>query len=77
VSTSTRWNFAFVLCCHSNETQAMHRLQICPTRGHPVPSPKLHPGQCSSVGMRPRTDTHRQTRVTTMHFVSSMTHEKC
>jgi len=31
-------------------------------RGIPYHSPKLHPGLCSSVGMRPRTDrqTHRR-----------------
>jgi len=23
-------------------------------------APKLHPGPCSSVGIRPRTDTHRR-----------------
>jgi len=44
-------------------------------------SPKLHPGPCSSSGMRPRTDrqtdTHAQTRVTTIHFASSTTHTKC
>jgi len=27
--------------------------------------------------MRPQTDTHTQTRVTTTHFASSMTHSKC
>jgi len=31
--------------------------QYSTTRGHPLPSPNLHPGPCSSVGMRPRTDT--------------------
>jgi len=44
-------------------------------------APKLHPGPCSSVGVRPRTDRHtdRQThtRVTTIHFASSTTHAKC
>ena len=42
-------------------------------------APKLHPGPCSSVGVRPRTDTqtHTQTRVTTIHFASSTTHAKC
>jgi len=39
-------------------TQPVHRLQIRPTRGHPLPLPKLHPGPCNSVGMRPRTDRH-------------------
>jgi len=43
--------------------------------GIPYHSPKLHPGPCSSVGMRRRTDT--QTRVTTIHFSSSTTHAKC
>ena len=39
---------------------------------------KLHPGPCSSVGVRPRTDRHTdtQTRVT-IHFASSTTHAKC
>ena len=47
----------------------------CTTRGNPYDFPKLHPGPCDSVGMRPRTDT--QTRVTTIHFASSTTHAKC
>jgi len=34
------------LCCHSNET----------LEGTPYHSPKLHPGPCSSVGMRRGTD---------------------
>ena len=40
---------------------------------------KLHPGWCSSMGMRPRTDGHTdtQTRVTTVHFAPSTTHTKC
>ena len=50
--------YAFVcLCCHGNET--MHQLQICPTVHWWSHSPKLHPGACSSVGMRRGTD--RQT----------------
>jgi len=42
-------------------------------------APKLHPGPCSIVGVRPRTDRHTdtQTRVTTIHFASSTTHAKC
>ena len=50
-------------------------------------APKLHRGPCSSVGVRPRTDTQTnthtdtqidtQTRVTTIHFASSTTHAKC
>jgi len=42
---------------------------------------KLHPGPCSTVGVRPRTDrqTDTQTHVTTigLHFASSATHAKC
>jgi len=38
--------------------------------GIPYHSSKLHPGPGNSVGMRPRTDT--QTRVTTIHFASSI-----
>jgi len=30
--------------------------QHCTTRGIPYHSPKLHPGPCNSVGMRPRKD---------------------
>jgi len=58
--------------------QPVRRLQIRPI-GQPYHSPKLHPGPCNSVGIRPRTDrqTHTQTRVTTIHFASSTTHAKC
>jgi len=51
--------------------------------GIPYHSPKLHPGPCNSVGLRPRTDTQTdrqtdtQTRVTTLHFASSTTDGKC
>ena len=49
--------------------------------GSPYHSPKLHPGPCNSVGIRPRIDrqthTDTQTRVTTIHFASSTTHAKC
>jgi len=51
------------LCCHSNETCALianppnsTQLQGIPYRSH-----KLHPGPCSSVGMRQGTD--RQTHI--------------
>ena len=49
-------------------TEPVHRsdcksAKYCTTRGHPLPLPKLHPGPCNSVGMRPRTDTDTQTRV--------------
>jgi len=41
----------------------VRRLQIRQTYGTPYHSPKLHPGPCSSVGMRRGTDrqTDRQT----------------
>jgi len=50
-------------------TQPVHRLQIRPPNsaqqgGIPYHSPKLHPGPCNSVGVRPRTyrrHTDRQT----------------
>ena len=47
--------------------------------GMPYHSPKLHPGPCNGMGMRPRTDRQidTQTRVTTTHFASSTTHAKC
>jgi len=58
-STSTRWHFTFALYCHSNETRApianppnSAQLRV------PYHFPKLHPGPCSSVGMRWRTDRH-------------------
>jgi len=40
---------------------------------------KLHPGPCSSVGVRPQTDrqTDRQTCVPTIHFAPCSTHAKC
>ena len=42
-------------------------------------APDVHPGPCSSVGVRPRTvrQTYTQTRVTTIHFASSTTQAKC
>ena len=53
--------------------------QQCTTRGNLYHAPKLHPGPCSSVGVRPQTDTQTdtQTRVTTIHYASSTTHAKC
>ena len=46
-------------------TKPVHRLQIRPKvqtiRGSPYHSPKLYPGPCSSVDVRPGTDTQRQT----------------
>ena len=62
-STSTRWHFAFALCCHSNEIHAPipNRPNTAQLGGTPCHSAKLHPGPCSSVGMRPRTHTHTHT----------------
>jgi len=78
-STSTRWHFAFGLCCHSNETRAPianlpNNAQLEGTLYH---SSTLH-RPCSSVGMRRGTDTHKlaATRVTNIHFASSTTHAK-
>jgi len=55
----------FALCCHSNATGAPianppNSAQIGDSLYHAA---KLHLGPCSSVGVRPRTDTHanRQT----------------
>jgi len=63
-STSTRWHFTFALCCHSNATRAPianppHSVQLGGILYH---SPKLHTGLCSSVGIRPRTDRHKDAR---------------
>jgi len=53
-------------CCHGNATRApiAKPPNIRATKGHALSyhSPKLHPGACSSVGMRPRTDTQRDKR---------------
>jgi len=53
-----------VLCCHSNETRApiANPPNSAQLGGTPYHSPKLHPGQCSSVGMLWWTDrqTHRR-----------------
>jgi len=72
-TTSTRWHFTFAICCHSNATCApiCKSAQQCTTKGHPLPFPKLHPGLCSSVGMRPWTDTQtdRQTDACD-HYIS-------
>jgi len=58
----------------------VHRLSNSAQPGStPYHSPNLHPGPCSSVSMRPRTNRHTdiQMRVTNIHFVSSTTHAKC
>jgi len=77
----------FALCCHSNATGALiaNPPNSAQLGGSLYQALKLYPGPCSSVGVRPRTDRHRQTdrqtdtqtRVTTIHFASSTTHAKC
>jgi len=66
-----------VLCCHSNATRApiANPLNSAQQGGRLYHALKLHPGPCSSVGVRPRADT--QTRLTTIHFASSTTHTQC
>jgi len=58
--TAALRKLGFALCCHSNATRA-------PTANLPnsaqlggclYHAPKLHPGLCSSVSVRPRTDRH-------------------
>jgi len=64
--------FRVRVCCHSNKARApiANPPNSAQIQGTPYPSPKyLRP--CSSVAMRPRTDTHTQTRVTNIHFASS------
>jgi len=69
------------LCCHSNETRAPianppnnAQLEVIPYH-----SARLHPGPCSSVGMRRGTDRHTDTQlaVTNIHFASATPHAKC
>ena len=74
----TARKLGFALCCHSHATRAPianppNNAQL----GDSLYHAKLHPGPCSSVGVRPRTHRQKQTRVTTIHFASSMTHAKC
>ena len=72
----TSLQLGFALCCHSNATRApiANPPNNAPLGGSLYHAPKLHPRPCSSVGIRPRTDT--QTRVTIIHFASSSTHAK-
>ena len=71
------------MCCLSNATRApiANPPNSAQLGGSLYHASKLHPGPCSNVGVRPRTDTHTQTdtqtRVTTIHFASSTTHAKC
>ena len=63
---------------HSNATRALiaNPPNGAQLGGSPYHSSKLHPGPCNSVAYgRGQTDT--QTRVTTIHFASSMTHARC
>jgi len=48
------------VCCYSNETRALiaNMPSSVQLEGIPYHSPKLHPGLCSSVGMRRGTDRH-------------------
>jgi len=49
----------FALCCHSNATRApiANPRNSAQLEGSLYRAPKLHPSPCSSVGVRPRTDT--------------------
>jgi len=62
--TSSRYISRSALCCHSNETRApiANLPKSAQLEGNPYNSPKLHPGMCSSVGMRRGTDrqTHKR-----------------
>jgi len=69
--------FRVRVCCHSNKTRApiAKPPNSAQTQGTPYPSPKyLRP--CSSVAMRPRTDTHTDTR-DQYTFRVVYTHAKC
>ena len=68
-STSTRWHFAFGLCCHSNETCAP--IANPPKEDNPYHSSKLHPGPYSSVGMWRGTDIQ-----TDRHKLQWQTHRR-
>jgi len=50
----------FALCCHSNATRApiANPPNSAQVGGSLYLAPKLHPGPCSSLGVRPRTDRH-------------------
>ena len=74
------------LCFHGNETRApiANPPNSAQLEGTPYRLQKLHPGPCSSVGMRRGTDrqttdiqTNTQTRVTNIHIASSTTRAKC
>jgi len=54
----------FALCCHSNATRApiANPPNSAQLGGSLYHAPKLHPGPCSNVGVRPRTDTQTHTQ---------------
>ena len=54
----------FALCCHSNATSSpiANPPNSAQLGGSLYHAPKLHPGPCRSVGVRPRTDTHTDAR---------------
>jgi len=58
-------SLAFAVCCHSNATRApiANPPNSAQLGGILYHAAKLHPGPCSSMGVRPRTDrqTHRHT----------------
>ena len=60
----TPHKLGFALCCHSNATRApiANPPNSAQLGGNLYHAPKLHPGPCSNVGIRPRTitQTHRR-----------------
>ena len=79
-STSTRWHFAFAICCHSNATHAPitnppNSAQLGGTPTIPASYIRVHAvvWSCSHG----QTDTDTQTRVTNIHLALSTTHVKC
>ena len=76
-STSTRWHFAFGLCCHSNETRApiANPPNSAQLEGTPYHSLKLYRIR-AEVWACGEGQTDTQTRVTIIHFASSTTHAK-
>jgi len=64
-------------CCHSNATRApiANPPNLAQLGGIPYHSSKLHPGPYRHTAANRH--THRQPRVTTIHFASSTTHAKC
>ena len=58
------------LCCHSNETPELtaNLPNSAQLEGTPYHSPNLHPGPCSSVGMRRGTDTQTHSRLWSVYI---------